>query len=229
MAAKEKIEIAASVRKPGKGGCRKLRSNKNIPAVVYGPKIQPMAIYIEERDAVKYTKHGFENTIFTLKSDDKAVNGQQVLKKTFSVHPVSRRPVHIDFYALDMSRTVVVNVELNFVGKSEGEKNGGVFNAILRQVEIECLPIDIPDKFDVDISGIEMNGSLHVSDLNLGNYKVLSAPELTVCTVAEVKEEVVNPEEAAAAAAAALADPKEAAPAAAAGKPAAGKDDKKKE
>lgn len=208
MTNKEKIEINATLRQPGKGNCRKLRSEKNIPAVVYGPKAEPVNIYIEERDAVKYTKHGFENTIFTLKSDEKSVNGTQVLKKSFSVHPVSRKPLHIDFYAPDMTQTVYVKVELDFTGKSQGEKDGGVFNAVRREIEIECLPTEIPEKFEVDISGLNMNDSLHVSDLNLGNVKIITAPELTICTVAEVKEEEVNPEEAAAASAAALADPK---------------------
>ncbi len=214
MTNKEKIEINASLRTPGKGNCRKLRSEKNIPAVLYGPKTEPLNIYIEERDAVKYTKHGYENTIFTLKSDDKAVNGKQVLKKSLSVHPVSRKPLHIDFYVPDMTQTVYVNVELAFTGKSQGEKDGGVFNAIRREIEIECLPAEIPEKFEVDITGMNLNDTLHVSDLSLGDVKIITAPELTICSVAEVKEEEVKPEDAEAAAAAALADPKaEAAPA----------------
>lgn len=214
MSVKDKIEINASIRTAGKGSCRKLRSEKNIPAVLYGPKTKPLNIFIEERDAVKYTKHGYENTIFVLKSDDKAVNGQQVLKKSLSVHPVSRKPLHIDFYVPDMTQTVHVNVELDFTGKSQGEKDGGVFNAVRREIEIECLPSEIPDKFEVDISAMNMNDTLHVSDLNLGNVKIITPVELTICSVAEVKEEEVKPEEAEAAAAAALADPKaEAAPA----------------
>lgn len=217
MTSKEKIQINASLRTPGKGNCRKLRAEKNIPAVIYGPKADPVNIFIEERDAVKYTKHGYENTIFTFKSEDKAVNGQQVLKKSMSVHPVSRKPMHIDFYAPDMTQTVNVNVELSFTGKSQGEKDGGVFNAIRREIEIECLPTEIPEKFEVDISGLNLGDNLHVSDLNLGDVKIITAAELTICSVAEVKEEEVKPEEAEAAAAAALADPAAAGEAAPAG------------
>ena len=208
MGESEKIEIKVFSREPGKGQCRQLRKKGFIPAIIYGPKTEPRSFYIEQRDAVKYGSHQFENTIFALSSDERALNGMRALRKSMDVHPISRKPIHIEYYALDMKAVVTVNVELNFVGKSQGERDGGVFNAVRRELEIECLPTEIPEKFDVDISDMKNGDVLHVSDLKLGNIKVITLSELTIATVSEVREDVVDPEAAAAAAAAALADPK---------------------
>lgn len=207
MTGNDKIELKAFARTPGKGPARQLRMKGFIPAVIYGPKIEPQSLYIEQRDAVKYGSQKFDNTIFSFDSDDKALKGQQALRKSMDVHPTTRKPTHIEYYALDMQSTVTVAVELDFVGKSEGEKNGGVFNTVRREIEIECLPTEIPEKFEVDISGMEMNDALHVSDLKLGDVKIVTAPELTICTVAEVKEVEVDADAAEEAAKAALADP----------------------
>ncbi|NQZ02531.1 MAG: 50S ribosomal protein L25 [Bdellovibrionales bacterium] len=208
MGGNDKIELKAFSRTPGKGPARQLRMKGFIPAIVYGPKTEPVSFYIEQRDAVKYSSQKYENTIFSLSSDEKGLNGMQALKKTMDVHPVSRKPLHLEYYALDMTASVTVNVELNFVGKSQGEKDGGVFNAVRREIEIECLPTAIPEKFDVDISELNNGDALHVSDLKLGDVKIVTAPELTIATVSEVKEEVVDAEAAEAASQAALADPK---------------------
>jgi large subunit ribosomal protein L25 len=207
MGGNDKIEIKAFAREPGKGPARQLRLKGYIPAIVYGPKTEPTPFYMEQREAIKYGSHQYENTIFSLSSDEKGLHGMQALRKAMDVHPVSRKPIHLEYYALDMKELVTVNVELNFVGKSQGEKDGGVFNAVRREIEIECLPTAIPEKFDVDISEMNNGDALHVSDLSLGAVKILTAPELTIATVSEVKEEVVDTE-AEAAAAAALADPK---------------------
>lgn len=207
MTTGEKIELTAWDRKPGRGACRQLRMKRYVPAVVYGPNREPISISLEERQAVKYSRHGYENTIFTLKSEDKTVNGVQVLRKALDIHPLTRKPIHMDFYALDMKALVYVNVELRFQGTPLGVKEGGVFNAVRRELEIECLPTEIPEGFDVDISGLNLDDSLHVSDLKIpAGIKVITAPDLTICTVAEVREEAeVSPEDAAAVSAAALA------------------------
>lgn len=192
------IEIAAQTRGTGKGECRSLRRDKRTPAVVYSPKLGNINFSIREADAVKFSRIEFESSILTLKSEDSKINGIKVLRKDYTVHPVNRRPLHMDFYAVDMSEVVRVNIEIKFDGKSEGEKEGGVFNAVRRELEVECLPNEIPSHILVDISALPLDGSIHVSDLTVpSNVKVITAPELTVCTVAEVREEVAAPAEAA--------------------------------
>lgn len=183
-------EINASLREAGKGASRQLRMKRQIPAVIYGPKQENLTICIEEGDAVKYGRHGFENTIFTLKSSDSKINGLQVLRKDIDLHPVTRKPTHFDFFAPDMTQTVRVSVEVKFTGKAEGTKEGGVFNAVLREIEIECLPTEIPEFFELDVTPLNLDESFHVSDLQIPEkFKLITSPEQTLCTVAEVEEE----------------------------------------
>ena len=125
-------KLKAAVRKTGKHNSRALRSSKMIPAVIYGPKNENLNISIDEVSAVKYFSDSqYDNIIFTIESEDKEINSIQILKKDFARHPVSRRPVHIDFYAPDMTKTVKVNVELRFVGKSVGVTEGGLLLSLI--------------------------------------------------------------------------------------------------
>ncbi len=201
--AQQELSIEVNSRIAGKK-VSSLRKNKIVPAVVYGPKIENIVISLNESDAVRYNKHGFENAIFTLKSQDQALNGLKVLKKHVTIHPVSRRPVHFDFFAPDMTKSVRVSVELRFEGKAIGTTEGGIFNAVRRDIEVECLPTQIPDFIAVDVSGIGLDGSLHVSDIQIPEgLKLVTSIEETIATVAVVREEVatVVPADATAAAA----------------------------
>ena len=220
------FEINATTRLAGKGNSRQLRLSKQIPAVIYGPKQEPMSISIDEADALRYGRHGFENTIFTLKSKDSKVNGVKVLRKDLDLHPLSRKPIHFDFFAPDMTKTVRVSVEIKYTGKAEGTKEGGVFNAVMREVEVECLPTEIPESIEIDVTALQVDESFHVSDLQIpANIKLMTPADQTICTVAVVAEEKApEPVVAAAAAPGAPAAGGAAAPAAAA--PAAGKDKK---
>lgn len=188
------IEIQAIPRTQGKGSSRNLRNESRTPAIVYSPKQENVLFSIKENDAVKYSRMEYENTIFTLKSEDSSIDGLQVLKKDITFHPVNRRPLHVDFYAVDMTATVRVNVEVKFEGKSNGERDGGVFNVVRREVEVECMPGQIPSEITIDISELKLNESLHVSDLTVpSNVKMITGSELTIATVAEVKEEAATP------------------------------------
>lgn len=226
--AQQNLTIEVNARQAGKHHSRGLRLKKNIPAVVYGPKTKPLNFTLPELDAVRYSKRGFENTIFTLKSTDKALDGIKVLRKAMAIHPLSRRPIHLDFYALDMSKTVRVNVELRFAGKALGIGDGGIVNTVRRDVEVEVLPTAIPDFFEVDITGLGLNESMHVSDVNIPEgVKLITSPQETIATCSIVEEIVAAPTAAAAADAAPGAAPAAgaaapgAAPAAGAAAPAA--------
>lgn len=215
MSANKNLTIAAQPRTPGKATARGLRVERSVPAVVYGPKTKNFSFSIPEIDAVRYTRHGFENTIFTLQSDDKNLNGLKVLTKTYDVHPVSRRPIHLDFFAPDMTQAVRVSVEVRLTGKAAGLADGGLVSQVKRDVEIECLPLEIPEYFELDISSLELNASMHVSDIQFPKgVKLIDSEDETLVTCAIVEETV---------AAAPAADAAAAAPAAgAAATPAAG-------
>jgi len=186
--------LDAIVRKTGKHTSRGLRSEKMIPAVIYGPKTENLNIAIPEVAAVKYCDNShFENTIFTIKSDDKEINNIKILRKAFDRHPVSRRPVHIDFYAPDMTQTVKVNVELKFIGKSEGITEGGILQEIKRDVEIECLPNEIPEYFEIDITELKMGDTWHADKIaESDKYKLLTPVEESIVSILEPKEEKVE-------------------------------------
>lgn len=190
MSNNQNLTITAQPRTPGKGTSRGLRDQRMIPAVVYGPKTENFSFAIPEIDAVRYSRHGFENTIFTLKSDDKKLDGLRVLTKDIDIHPVSRRPIHMDFFAPDMTQTVRVEVEVRLVGKAAGVAEGGLVSQVNRVVEIECLPLEIPEYFELDISDLQLDDSKHVSDIKFPEgVKVISSMGETIATCAIVEEQ----------------------------------------
>lgn len=211
------IVIPVKARDTGKHASRSSRTAGQVPGVVYGPKTKPLNVLAEEKLIAKYTGRKFEATIFNLTSDDSGLNNISVLLRDVQVHPVTRRPVHLDFYALDMSQNITVSIGLRFEGKPVGLSEGGVFEVIVRQIEIECKPNEIPEEIVVDVSGMNVGEALHVSDVKVpAGMKVKSQSTLTLATVSVPKEEAAATPAADAAAAAAPAAGGKAAPAAAA-------------
>lgn len=224
MTSNQSLTLKASLRAPGKHVARGLRKGKNVPAVVYGPKTTPVSLFISEIDAVKYNTHGYENSIFTLQSEDKQLDGIKVLKKAVDIHPLSRRPVHMDFFAPDMSARVRVEIEVRLTGKAVGTTEGGLVSQVRREIEIECLPLEIPEYFELDVTELGVNESMHVSDLAIPeSFRVITGLGETIATCAVLEEEAEAP---AAAAAAAPADAAAATTAAAAPAAAPGGDKK---
>ncbi|MGE3757835.1 MAG: 50S ribosomal protein L25, partial [Pseudobdellovibrionaceae bacterium] len=120
----QKHDLKVSARTTGKHFSRALRRDKKIPAIIYG-NIENSNMMVEENTVLKYNTRAFENALFTLKSDDKKVDGKVALIKQVDVHPVSRRPVHLDLFVLDLSKTVRVHVEIRLEGKPIGISEGG--------------------------------------------------------------------------------------------------------
>ena len=218
---KQRLELTVEPRQTGKHFSRALRIDRKVPAIVYG-STSNANIFVNEGDVVRYNTRNYENALFNLKSSDKNANGKVVLIKFVDVHPLTRRPVHVDFFALDMNKTVRVNIEIKLEGKPVGLAEGGLLNVVNRQIEIECLPGDIPEFFSLDVSNLGVGDALHVSDLSIPEkYKLISGTELTIAVVNLQEEEVVaTPAADAVAAAVPAAGAAAAAPAA--GAPAAG-------
>lgn len=175
---------------------RELRKNKWIPAVVYGGGHKNISFALDIRDAEKYSKREYENKIFTFKSENSDLNGLKVIKKETAYHAVKRLPVHMDFLSLDMNASIRINVEIRFKGKPKGLQEGGIFNISLRNLEIECLPENIPLFIEVNVSHLNINENLHVSDVKIPeNIKLITPPSRTLCTVSEMAEEIPASEE----------------------------------
>ncbi len=232
---KQRIELNVEAREAGRATARGLRVNKMVPAVIYG-SLEPVSVSLHVNDVLKYNTRNYENALLNLKSKDSKLNGKIALFKEVVVNPLTRTPEHVDLFALDMTKTVRVSVEIKVDGKAIGLSEGGLLNIVTRQVEVECLPTDIPDSITVDVTNLAMGDSIHAAALTIPDgIKLISKPELTIVAVVEQEDEVVAAPVAAAPAAAAPAAGKtapaasKAAPAAAGAKaPAAAKTPAKK-
>jgi large subunit ribosomal protein L25 len=185
---KERIELTVEPRTTGKHNSRGLRKEKKIPAVVYGAT-KNTSICLHENLIKKYNTRAYENALFNLKCSDSTVNNSVVLMKDVSIHPVSQKPLHVDFFAIDPTKTIRVFIEVKLEGKPIGIADGGLLNIITREVEVECLPISIPESINVDISNLGVGQAIHVSDLKLPqDVKIISLGELTVAVVNKESE-----------------------------------------
>lgn len=224
---KQKIELNVEKREKGRANSRELRVNKMVPGIIYGAT-ENMNVSLHVNDVIKYNSRAYENALITLKSNDSKLNGKVALFKEVSINPLSRRPEHIDLFALDLTKSVRVSVEVRIEGKAIGLAEGGLLNIVTRQVEIECLPTAIPEAIVVDVTELAVGDSLHVSDVKVpAGVKMISRPELTIAAVVVQEEEVAAPVAAAATPAAGAAAPaagaKAATPAAGAAKAPAAK------
>lgn len=226
--ANNRIDLNVEPRQTGKHFSRQSRDGRKVPAVIYG-SVKNKNILLEEGFIIKHNVRAYENALFSLKSSDPELNNVVALMKDVQVHPVTRRPQHVDLFALDLKKAVRVFIEIKCEGKPAGIADGGLLNVVNRQIEIECLPTEIPDGITVDVSPLGIGDSVHVSELNLpAGVKLISSPDLTVAVVNMAEEEVLTPTPAADAAAApgapgaaAPGAPGAAAPAAGAAAPAA--------
>ena len=189
----KEILLKVDRRETGKGNARKIRKKNFVPAIVYGSGIKNQLLSLDIRILEKYLKSQFENSIFVLDSDIKELTKKHVLIKKISRDSVSRKPIHVDFYALDMANRVKVSVEIKFEGKSKGEQAGGQLEIQIRNLEIECLPSNIPSHLQVDVSDLDIGDNIHISDIKLPDgVKFTSSEDIAVCSVKQIKEEVVE-------------------------------------
>ena len=207
MAATSSIPAVVATPREGrfnKNAARRVRVSGKIPAVVYGAGQDSVAVTVDPRVITKilHSDSG-HNTIFDLD-----VTGTSVVKAMivdWQHEPIKGALLHIDLKRIAMDKMMRVSVPIQLVGVPLGVKaQGGILEHVLREVEIECLPSDIPGHLDVDVSALEINGSIHVSDLpHSGSIKFLDDEGMTVAHVSTIREEVVEAETADAAVAAA--------------------------
>jgi large subunit ribosomal protein L25 len=185
----------------GSRAARRIRREGIIPAVLYGEKNEPQPIQIDEREFRALLSQGLtENTLIALQIDDEKKTDRLTLIREVQRDPIRGSFRHIDFVHIDLAHEVTVDVPVHLIGDSVGVKMGGISEQRLHAVEIRCLPTDIPEFFEVDISDLEIGDSLHVSDMRLGNYDVHTDEARTVVSIAaprvkEEEEEVVVLEE----------------------------------
>lgn len=167
-----------------------IRANGMVPAVVYGARVENTTISVSSIDFQKILKIAGETSTISLEiKDGKKVD---VLIHEVQFDPLKGFPVHIDFLAVDMNKTVEVTIPLEFIGISEAEKNGlGVLVKVLHEVDVESLPKDIPQKLEVDLSVLkEIDSQIHVKDIKLpSGVKLITDEEEVVALISVAKEE----------------------------------------
>jgi large subunit ribosomal protein L25 len=204
-------EIVVSAEKrteKGKNVNRRLRVAGRIPGVVYGGKGEPTAVAVSPKDIVAVLRSASgENTLFDL---DLGGSRRKVILKEYQLEPIKGRLLHADFYEVALDKALQVSVHVEVSGTPVGVKvQGGILDFVTRELEIECLPTDIPEKIVVDVSELELGKHIRVSDLKLSDkLTVLTDPDVVVVhVVAPRAEEAPVAAEGAEAAAGAAAEP----------------------
>jgi large subunit ribosomal protein L25 len=194
----EKIKLTANVRTDtGNGPARVLRRDGKIPAVLYGPDTKPILLSIQTHDFELLLKdYNVSQMVLDLDVKNGKTIKKSVMVKELQTHPVSHNLLHVDFYEISMTRKIKVNVPIITTGKSAGEELGGVVQIIRRELEVLCLPGEIPESIKVDISELEIGDSLHVEDITVGgDIEIPAEVNFTVLTVTSPKVEVEEEEE----------------------------------
>jgi large subunit ribosomal protein L25 len=174
----------------GKNEARRLRVSGSIPAVIYGAFKDPVAVAVNPKDVTKIIRgKSGHNAIF-----DVLVDGGErtpVILADENYDPITSRLLHVDFRRIDMTRKLRVSVPIHVSGEAKGVKQqGGILDVVTRVVEIECIPDDIPDQFDVDVTEMMIGSGIRVSDLPLKpGVRVLTAGEAVVAHIVGMKEE----------------------------------------
>jgi len=160
----DQLTLAAETRdRVGKGASRDLRRNGRVPAVIYGRNQEPTSIHLEEKALVKALSSGhFMNTVVM-------VAGQRTLPKDVAFHPVTDRPVHVDFLRISEHATVTVAIPVVFTDEDQcrGIKQGGVLNITRHEIDLIVDAADIPTELTISLKGREIGDAIHISDVTL--------------------------------------------------------------
>jgi large subunit ribosomal protein L25 len=170
----------------GKGVARKLRSKGYIPAVLYGPEIQSESIAVQKRDLHSmFRTSESENILVDLTIEGKGSAPYKVIVREVQHEPVDGSVLHVDFQQISLTKKIHVNIPVHVKGTSVGVKSqGGILEFIHREVSVACLPTDIIDFFELDVSELNIGDSIHARDLSLPNLELLTNPNQVLVTVA---------------------------------------------
>ncbi len=182
----DQLTLSAEPReRAGKGASRALRREGRVPAVIYGNNEEPLAIHLEERALMKQLNTGhFMNAIVMIEAGGQTA---RTLPKDVQFHPVTDRPIHVDFLRVGENSTVTVAVPIRFTGDEEspGLKRGGVLNTVRHELELVCDAGNIPDEVEVNLAGLDLGDSLHISAVALpeGTSSAITDRDFTIATI----------------------------------------------
>jgi large subunit ribosomal protein L25 len=183
----------------GKGGARKVRAAGHCPAVLYGRGVAPRSLQVDPKNLEKLMSTAGENTLIDLQitgAGNEPAETTKVIIRDLQYRPLGDLPSHIDFYQVALDREVSITVPLDLVGSPAAvERKEGSLSQQLYELNIECLPGNIPAKIEIDISDLEVGQSVHVSDIaSISGVTITDSPGLAVASVKAMKEEVEEEE-----------------------------------
>ncbi len=193
------MQLDAEVRvETGKGPARKLRNMGRLPAIFYGPEINPLMLSVDYLQLKKILKEkSTENVVLDLRIDsDGKPQSKKVMIKEIQRDPVTRDYLHVDFYEIAMEKELEVSIPVHLAHTPVGVTKGGILEHIRRELTVSCLPKDIVDKIEVDVSGLDIGQSIHIRDVffppglrSLEDEDFTIAAVVAPSTIAEVTEE----------------------------------------
>lgn len=182
----EQLTLPAEQReRAGKGASRELRRSGRVPAVIYGDKKEALSIHVEEKLLTKMLSTGhFMNSVIMI---DNGGTPHRTLPKDVQFHPVSSRPIHVDFLRIGEHSQVHVNVPVHFIDEEEspGIKRGGVLNVVQHDLELVCDAAEIPEQIEISLKGLDVGDSIHISNVTLpkGSKPAIEDRDFTVATI----------------------------------------------
>ena len=182
----EQLTLPAEARdRAGKGASRALRRDGRVPAVVYGEKKEPLSIHVEEKQLLRMLHTGhFMNSVVMIDFEGEP---HRTLPKAVDFHPVTSRPIHVDFLRIGEHTMVTVGVPVRFDNEEEspGLKRGGVLNVVQHELELVCDAAHIPNEIHIDLTGLEIGDTIHISQVTLpeGVTPYNDEEDFTVATI----------------------------------------------
>lgn len=192
----EQFELHATVRKTvGNSPARALRRIDQVPAVLYGPQAETVMLSVNKRDLEQILK---KSNVGQVILNLVIQNGQKISKmamiKELQTHPVSGSFLHVDFYEIDMNRKIKVMIPVVAAGKAVGVEEGGILQIVRRELEVLCLPGNIPEVIEIDITALDIGDAVHVEEIPMADgVEVIADSNFTVLTIVSPKvEEIVE-------------------------------------
>ncbi len=171
----------------GKEAARKIRRNKQVPAIVYGPNIQPIMVALDYSQLYKVVKNATsENIMIDMQiQSDQGMETKKVMLKELQIDPIKDTYLHADFYEISMDTELTVEIAIHLVNTPVGVTRGGILQHVKREIEVSCLPGKLIDFVELDVSGLDIGDAVHVGDIPLPEgIKCLDDEDQTVAVVA---------------------------------------------
>jgi large subunit ribosomal protein L25 len=189
----EEISLQIETREDtGKGPMRRLRRSGRLPGVFYGPKSEALPVSVDAKEFAQHVANLEGSHLIRLQSAAAALQQRIALLREVQTHPVSGDVLHVDLYEVDLTKRLQVTVPLHFVGRAIGVAEGGILQPILREIQVECLPTDIPQFIEVDVSGLNIHDVVHLEDLQMpaNVTAIIETNEAVVSVLPPTVEEV---------------------------------------